>query len=272
MTPSYVTASRITELRQQLSHRDNELIRTLATIRLATGAQLCRLHFHDVPSAERQCRRTLTRLVRLGVLVRLDREVGRRGGGSQSHPFALDVSGQRLGYVEGTAYGQRPRPPWLPSTPFIRHVMAVSELYVRLIEAQRSGGREVIQYRTEPLCWRYFRTMAGGRGIAKPDAFLRLACGQDYEDAWFIEVDLDTEHRPALERKFASYHQHWLSGDEQGKHGSYPQVLWLVPDEHRRQIIREIAAQQPSSMQRVHLVHLYDDAAAVMEEVHTDTT
>lgn len=266
MTPSNVTAARISELRQFLSPREHELIRSLATIRLATGAQLCRLHFHDVPSAERQCRRMLTRLVQLGVILRLGRSAGGRGGGSQSYPYALDLAGQRLAFAEGPTYGQRPREPWLPSALFLRHVMKVSELFVRLVEAQRSKGRELIQYRTEPLCWRYFQTMDGGRAIAKPDAFVRLACDGDFEDAWFVEVDLDTEHRPALLRKFTTYHDHWLSGDEQGKHGSYPQVLWLVPDEQRRQVIREIAAKQPASMRQVHLVHLYDDAIDAMQE------
>jgi hypothetical protein len=265
MSSPYWTRHRVEALRRELSDRDEAVIRSLATVRLATGEQLRRAHFVDVPSAERQCRRSLSRLVSRRVLVRLARQAGGRGGGSQSFTFALDVAGQRLAYIGGPANGQRWRTPWIPNRMFLGHALRVTELYVQLVEAERAGGCEVLGFHTEPMCWRYYTAPSGARATLKPDAFVRLARGTRFEDAWFVEVDCDTETRPTLARKFQAYRWHWHSGQEQRAHDSYPQVLWLVPSSARRQVLVDVASSQPGPSRDLHLVHLFQDGAGAMQ-------
>jgi len=56
----------------------------------------------------------------------------------------------------------------------MRHLLAVSELYVQLREAARSNVLELLDFDAEPTCWRGSRD--GPRLVTlKPDAFVRLA-------------------------------------------------------------------------------------------------
>ncbi|MCO5316467.1 MAG: replication-relaxation family protein [Solirubrobacterales bacterium] len=60
------------------------------------------------------------------------------------------------------------------------------------------------------------------------------------EDLWFVEVDLSTERRGALETKLAVYLAYFRSGKEQAVTDVFPsRVIWLVPDRARRQFLEE---------------------------------
>jgi hypothetical protein len=174
--------------------------------------------------------RTLKRLVSMRALVRLDRPPGGYGGGSQGHVFALDVAGQRL--ARGL-HVRTVRRPWPVSSLFLRHGLDVTEWYVRLREAERTGAVELLEFVAEPYSWREFVTGHGSRAILKPDAFVRLA-REGWEEQWFLEIDRATEHTPALRRQLDQYVAYWHSGVEQQRSdGLFPQVLWIVPNEKR---------------------------------------
>jgi hypothetical protein len=168
------------------------------------------------------------------LIARLPRPVGGVRAGSAGYVYVLDVAGQRL----TTVGGRRVQRPWPVGTAFLAHSMAVTELFVGLMQAERHGVAEVRlgEFRTEPVCWRSFAGPGGGRETLKPDAEVTLGLGR-YEDRWFIEVDRATESRTTLARKLNRYLRYWQSGQEQARTGVFPKVLWSVPDPARLEVL-----------------------------------
>lgn len=247
----YVTRRRLLELEQSLSARDRAILSSLRQLRVATAHQLERLHFVDATGRHR--RRALEALEQARLIVRLPRRIGGVRAGSAGSVFALDLAGQRLTDQRGPAGGRRLERPWAPGLSFLAHSLAVSELFVRLVEAHRLGQLELLDFHAEPACWRRFQTLAGGWATLKPDAALRLGAGA-YEDHWFIEVDRGTEAAATIDRKANLYRSYWQSGREQAAHGVFPQVLWLVPDEPRAELLTTVLGRQPGEAARLHVV------------------
>lgn len=239
MRGRYVTTRRLAELDQTLSQRDGAILRTLARVRVASGAQLARLHVGDV--SPRQTRAVLASLVDRQVLARLPRVVGGVRAGSAGFVYVLGVAGQRLTRPRGS----RPQRPWKVGTAFLAHSLAISELYVRLIEAQRARRLRLIGFTTEPACWRGFTGPGGGRAMLKPDAAISVELGE-YWDSWFIEVDRGTESTTTIARKCEVYRHYWQTGTEQAHGGVFPRVLWLVPDLHRYEQLVDVLGRQPA--------------------------
>src|SRR5215470_18611445 len=74
----HVRAEYVARLAAELSERDRTIIKTVKRLRVVTGEQLERLHFTDLAESSRPVmrRRVLTRLVRLRLLVTLERHIG----------------------------------------------------------------------------------------------------------------------------------------------------------------------------------------------------
>lgn len=217
----------------QLSERDRAIVRSVSQLRLATAGQLERLHFlvpeqHATPlTAARTARRTLERLVRQRLLVRLARRIGGVRAGSASYIYAVGPVGQRVLAEDGPRRRFRE-----PSALFVGHTLAVSELYVDLHQAVRAGRLAALgPIQAEPSCWRRLVT-AGGRVLLKPDLFA-VTGDEQFEYRWFVEVDLATEHTPAIVRKCQTYEAYYQGGAEQAAHGVFPRVLWVAPDDDR---------------------------------------
>ena len=260
-----ITSRRADLLSERLSERDLEIVATLDKLRCATASQLERLHRSDSnPIANaRQIRRILQKLVRLRVLTRLDRRIGGVRAGSSAYVYALDVAGQRVASASGPAGGFRLRRPWTPGYSFIAHRLAISELYVELVEAERSGSCELLAYDAEPLSWRRFPGPHGGYLTLKPDAFVRLGLGE-FEDSYFVEIDRGTESLPAVARKLLAYRRHWQSGREQARLGVYPRVLIVVDAAARREAIKDVVRRQPADAQPLFEVLLTDAALSTL--------
>jgi hypothetical protein len=94
MTRPYLTVDRLGRLATTLSQRDHDILHTLQVVRVATGAQLGRLHFVDVTDRDR--RHVLHHLVAKRLLARLDRQIGGARAGSAGFVYSLDIAGQRL--------------------------------------------------------------------------------------------------------------------------------------------------------------------------------
>lgn len=249
MSRGYVTAKRLIELERSLSDRDRAVLDTLARVRVMTASQLERLHFADV--TRRQSRRALTSLVGRRLVARLPRVVGGLRSGSAGYVYALDIAGLRLAQP---GHG-RPQRPWPVGVPFLRHSLAISELYVRLREEERSGDLRLVDFTTEPGCWRTFHGPGGARVVLKPDVAMTVQLGR-FEDHWFVEVDLGTESRPTLARKCELYRRYWQAGTEQARTGVFPRVLWLVPDAPRHEAMTGVLGQQPAESWRIFAVAL----------------
>lgn len=256
----YVTSNRVQQLRAGLTDRDWQIISTLARVRVATASQLTALHISDADL--RHAQRKLTSLTHRRILARLPRTVGGPYGGSSGHMYALDAAGQRLADL---ANGGRPSRPWGLGVGFLAHSLAVTEVYVRLVLAERAGDLRVMRFVGEPGSWRSFHGAGGARVTLKPDAYVVLVGADDYEDYWFLEVDLGTERTPALGRKCSLYRGYWQSGAEQARTGGlFPRVLWLVPDARRAEVLRGVARRQPGKAAEMFDVVLADEAVARM--------
>lgn len=249
---------------EQLSPRDREALRTVSRFRVMSGAQLQELLWDGVsPNARaRVARRGLARLARLGVLQPLARRVGGERSGSASTTFAVGRAGQYL-LQSGAASTRRVRAAYTPGARYLAHTLAVAQLYVELVAAQRQERAELIRFEPEPKCWRPYMAGFGARQVLKPDAFLKLARG-DYEFSWFIEQDMATEALTTVKTKALRYDDYFRTGTEQAARGVFPRVLWIVPDSGRAEAVGETLAQLPAGAHRLFAVATTADALALL--------
>jgi hypothetical protein len=238
MRSSYLTTRAWAEHAEQLVEHDLTVLRYVSDLRFVSGAQLTRLCFTDVPDQAanaRAARRALLRLVRLGALARLPRPVGGVRAGSAGFVYYLGPGGQRLAHERGWQPKRRRRRSMQPGTLFLRHALAIAELHVLLVEADRSRRIELLELVSEPSC---HRTYDGPHGLLtlKPDSYVRLGQG-DFEDSYFLEIDRGTEGSRAIAGQLGRYVAYFDSGQEQRGRGVFPRVLWLVPDERRAAVV-----------------------------------
>lgn len=235
--PGRATGVLMSQVRQQLSDRDQAVLWSLANLRLMTTRQIERLHFREGSrlTQARRCRHTLERLHRFDLTHRLSRRVGGIHAGSSSFVYSLSSRGRRLLGLDGPAGGRRRRPNE-PSVAFQDHVLAITELCVQLHDDARGGRFELLGFEPEPACWRRYSGVGGERLILKPDAFVVIADGE-FEILNFVEVDLGTEGRTTLRRKGDTYLDYATSGTEQLRSGVFPRVVFLVPDEARAGVV-----------------------------------
>lgn len=233
-----VGARQLVQLRRDLSSRHVDVLQMVAELRLVSGRQIADVHFPtattgSTASSERVARRVLRTMVERRLLVRLERHVGGLRGGSGSFIYAIGPVGQRLLSREGPRRRFRE-----PSTTFAEHTLAVAELVVALTLSARHAGRiDLLDLEPEPRSWRKFQSLSGV-SVLKPDLFVNLGVGA-FEHRWFVEVDLGTEHLPALLRKCHVYQSYFQCGAEQEEHGVFPRVCWALPDIRRTQMLRD---------------------------------
>jgi hypothetical protein len=262
----YIGAAYVEELRSRLSERDWAIIESLARVRCLTGGHLERLHFAGLSARTRaRTRRTvLARLARLRVVATLERRIGGVRGGSTGLIFVLDVAGQRLldqRRAHAAGLPTRPRRPWTPGQLFVRHTLAVSEMYVALTEQARREGFKLVRFNAEPVCW----WPNGLGGSLKPDAYLVLDA-QTVTDYWWCEVDLATESLTTMKRKLTGYlefaQRHGLGPDD-----VLPRVLVTLPHQARLTAIRQLVAHFPHPAASLFHLITHEDAADYMTKI-----
>lgn len=249
---------------RRLGERDREVLLALAKLRLLTGAQVQRLCVADGSpvTRARRARALLQRLADLKLVVRLGRSVGGVRAGSSGYVYGLSGNGQAVVATTGPMGGRRRRV-WEVQPSFMDHVLAVADLYVGLIEAERAGSAELMAFEAEPPCWRKFPGGNGETVTLKPDAFVRLGLGE-MERSAFVEVDLGTESGPTIARKCAVFVAYWRSGIEQQRHGVFPSVLWLANSERGATRIADAIGRLPQDVQHLFEVALIADAIATL--------
>jgi hypothetical protein len=257
-----VSARGVARLRDRLSERDMSVIRQVAELRLMSARQVQAIHFpssdHESESAATRARqRVLARLCRERLLTPLKRRVGGVRAGSAGLVLALGPVGQRV----LTSDGPRRRA-YEPTLRFFDHTLTVTQLAVDLTLAARAGMVELLTFQAEPQSWREFADM-GGRRRLRPDAFVVLGSGE-YELRWFCEVDRSSESLPVVIRKCRLYAEYYQSGQEQAKHGVFPRVCWVVPDEPRAERLREAIARDRQLPEGLFVVTTGERAVVVL--------
>jgi hypothetical protein len=233
-------AGRLSVLRARdlLSERELAVVNSVDLYRYLTTRQIESLHFYDHASpltGARTCRRVLERLSRDGLLWRLDRRIGGVRAGSASYVYGLGLMGHRVLH-QGQEARSRKRE---PSTEFLDHTLAVSQLAVDLHEKEREGAIRVHHIDPEPHCWRTFSRGLEGAETLRPDLYAVLS-SEGYEYHWFVEVDLSTHSAASVVRKCQLYQSYWQTGTEQDQHGLFPKVLWTAPTQRRVDLLRRV--------------------------------
>jgi hypothetical protein len=245
-----ISASAIDVINRRLSDRDRAILRSVDDHQFLTVQQIETLHFDSIaPDARsRITRRVLARLRSLRVLDVLDRRIGGVRSGSQGLIYHVGVAGDRL-LERPVRRGARLR--YEPSARFLAHRLAVADHHMALTMADRDHAFELIDSSVEPATWRTYTGLGSARRTLKPDLFAETASDDGVVRAWFIEVDLGTEHIPTLLNKCREYEAYRQTGIEQDRHGSFPLVIWSMAHPNpanaarRRQALRDAIAADP---------------------------
>ncbi|MGR6971421.1 replication-relaxation family protein [Streptomyces cynarae] len=258
-------ASRVARLRRQLSQRDVAVLASLHRVRLLSLDQLRRLAVTDgSPRARtRRAQLMMQRLHGLGLVVRFSRIIGGVRGGSSGYIYGLSGLGQAVIDADGPLGGRRRRV-WESKPYFQDHMLAVSELYVQLVERHREGSTELLAFDAEPASWRHHTGPGGELVMLRPDAYVRLGTAA-VEYSAFIEVDLSTETLPTIQKKSQRYVDYWRSGMEQRWRGVFPKVVWLVETERRRERIAGVIGKLAVEAQALFDVGLLASGVALLD-------
>jgi protein involved in plasmid replication-relaxation len=262
--PERIGRAHVEWVAARLTDRDWQIIQTVNTLRVATGTQLERLHFTTARVGRSRTvtrSRALRRLVNWQVLAPVGRRVGGRQRGSTVQVFALDRAGQRLLKTRQLADGQRARVrrPGAPRADGLAHLLAVTELYVELVEQTRGTALTLARFEAEPGAhW-----PNGQRGWLKPDAYVALARAGAV-DHWWIEMDMATESLPTVKAKLQTYLDFHQRGGV-GPGDLMPWVLVVAVTDRRRGALAAMAAKLPKAESLVTVVTAREAARHMFE-------
>jgi hypothetical protein len=268
--PLRVRQAHIEWVAERMTERDWRIVETVNRLRIVTGAQVERLSFSALPSPRSRTvsrSRVLHRLVSWRVLMPLGRRIGGVGRGSSVMAFALDSAGQRLLRERVQRRESRPdeharvRRSVAPGSRTLAHTLAVTELYVRLVELSRVHGFTVAAFDAEPGAW----WPNGLRGYLKPDAYVRLARG-DVIDHWWVEQDMATEALPTIRAKLTAYLD-FVARGQLGPQGLLPRVLVSTATAARREAVAVVVTRLPAPAAELFAVVQDEQAARLLYEV-----
>jgi len=228
------------EVASRLSERDWEIITTVRSFKYLTTRQISRQHFGlstDEGAIPRHANHALARLRALGLLANLERRIGGVRAGSGGHVWQItDVARRLLGEHLNESDSGRIRV-FEPSTTFLEHTLAVAEVVISLQQATNGAEIKLTHLQVEPECWRSYLGPSGETRWIKPDLAVVTESG-GFEDHWFVEVDRATEPPNRVIKKCRQYEEYRRSDREQAKHGVFPAVVWVVPNQRRRDQLR----------------------------------
>lgn len=232
-SPKRLSKNQLTHLDTRLSGRDKDILFSIQSYRYLMSRQIQRLLFTDAatPSAAlRATNRNLKKLKELGLITSLSRRIGGVRSGSGSYTWHLTHAGERLLRLHGETRSSSTQ--FDPSPYFLAHTLAVAEAAIQLTEISRKSQMELKSLQAEPECWRSYSEY-GTLVSLKPDLYAITISGE-YEDRYFLEVDLSTESIARIIEKCGRYHKYYLSGIEQEITGVFPLTVWIVPTENRK--------------------------------------
>lgn len=234
-----ITSAYLEALMEKLSERDRAIIELVGRFKLASGGQIERLFFDHCSERSRARNRqaVLRRLAGWRVLAPVGtRRQGGEGGGSAATVYALDVAGQHVASLTSS----RPRRPYNHYEPTMGHTLAVTELYVQLVEAERAGQLTLLAFEGEPYCWVSFT----GRTL-KPDAFVQIGLtteGKRRKGSFFIEVDRADQWGAKIASKVPQYLAYRKYEQPTGR--PFPRVQFLTVHDRRVTYLKKLVSGQ----------------------------
>jgi Replication-relaxation len=255
----------------RLSRRERAAISILLEMRFLSTAQLERWVFDGAtPLARaRASRRSVAKLVELGLIRHLERRIGGVRAGSAGHINVLTALGLRLAAAHGWITPEQAHRTREPGTQFVQHHLAVAEAHLRVLEARARGELELLARQAEPAAWREFTAPDGGQVTLKPDACFTIGPGTR-STHWFVEVDRATVGGSTLERKLSVYVDFSRSADfsrrgqARAARGAGVKVLWLVPDRRRLDQLQQAFGRTPAAARPLFRAAIFDQLVAVL--------
>ena len=245
------------QLDATLPQRDRDVLDLVAVHRFLTTGQLERFvftgHASD-DSAARTARRVLARLQRSLLLAPLGRRIGGVRAGSSATIWQLTSGAARLLRADGVNF-RRPD----PSPRFLMHCLAVGDVHL-VLRGLRGDHVRDLDVQIEPDSWRRFTGPGGERRTLQPD-LAAVVHADDFDERWFLEVDLGTESLSTVLKKCAQYEAYRATGIEQADHGAFPIVWWLMNSAERADRLTSTIRRTPRLTPDLYRVVLLDEAA-----------
>jgi len=263
-----ISKRQLETLDRKLSDRDKAILRSLQSCKYLTTIQIKRLHFTDnatPKAAHLAANRGLSKLQDYGLISALNRRIGGAQYGSSSYIWLLSEVGDRLLNLNRTEHAPRKRF-FEPSSAFLLHTLAVSEIYLQTIEICERHDLKLVKTELEPNCWRNYTGEDGKPTTLRPDMFA-VTSNEEYENNWFIEMDLDTESPCVVLEKCQRYVYYYKTGTEQKKTGVFPLVVWVVPSVARKESLqRNIARSRELKIKNAFLVITPDELEGLIQK------
>lgn len=222
-----------------MTNQHFEILQFLADARLATSSQLARLFFAESPTHRSQIRRSnlaTKQLKEAGLIYHQPRKIGGWTRGSSSYIWSLTYKGWKKLKEVNSSISLRFRNRVDFSQNHVEHTLAITEIFVELKELERLGKIKLEEFHYEPKSWRYYSDIGGSSLVLKPDAFAKIKVGE-YEDFYFFELDRSSESLTRIVNTCKKYIHYYNTGIEQRVNDIFPFVLWIVPDERRKENI-----------------------------------
>lgn len=244
-----LSRQQLISLDARLSIRDKDILLAVRRHRYLLSGQVQRLLFTDAANSTaglRAASRNLKKLCDLGLIDSLSRRIGGVRAGSSSLVWHITHAGERLlRLYDHKAYPSKRF--FEPSPYYLAHTLAVAEVCIQLTELCGDNKSQLAALQPEPECWRTYSEL--GKHVAlKPDLYAAVV-SEEYEDRYFIEVDLGTESPAKIIEKCQKYHAYYRSGLEQEESEMFPLTVWIVPTikrkEHLLSHIRNAFVKQP---------------------------
>ncbi|EOH93699.1 replication-relaxation family protein [Enterococcus pallens] len=240
------------DLSARLDSQNFEILRTIYKFKFMTASQLQRIFFTKSSNNAnnlRTCNRRLKKLQSYGVIDCLIHRIGGARAGSRGKVWVISSAGFQLLKLDSDLQLKANRKRLMePSILFLEHTLTISEAYTKLIELDHQKKIELLEVQHEPRCWRTYSE----KGVAtylKPDLYVSLAL-DEYVDHYFLELDRATEPPSKCIVKAKQYIAYANSAVEQrqNENGVFPFVVWIVPNEKRReQLTRYIRYELPKA-------------------------
>ena len=265
---SRLTRTQLEQIEAHLTARDHAVLQSLRRYRFLSSSQIGRLYVTDcrtVTSRTRQQNLLLKRLSGYGLIRALAQRVGGEGGGSSRKIWYLTEAGCRLLTLNDP--GANPRQRFSePSTALLRHTLACSECAVQMTcICRESEDLELMQVDSEPACWRCYRDAEGRLNYLKPDLFAITSCGE-YEEHWFIEMDLGTEAPMDVVEKCDAYLRYYYTNIEQKETDLFPLVVWVAIDQKRKDLLQGYIEEHIQGHPKMFLVITPDELEKALRE------
>ena len=258
-----VSKKQLAEMYYLLPETDQKILLLLRDCRYAISEQIRDLLFPEGSSTKARSRaanRRLKKLRELSLIEAFGRTIGGPRHGSSHNVWYLSELGHRmLNLDETNAVRKRLT---APSMLFIRHTLAITEAYVQIVRTAREHPELILsEVQWEPECWR--NPAKNNSFSLRPDMFI-VTHSEQYEDRWFIELDLSTEDIGTVISKCGRYLEYYRTEHEQKKHGVFPRVLWIVPDAVRKNQLKKAISDNYAGQPELFSIVLPDELPGML--------